>query len=128
MKDMETLIEDRQNLIQKLSKIDLTKDKTEVFKTAKEYLEIKNENKGGIVSIWLEEKKERFKNFILNKIIIDPNLPIYSENLLFDEIVNRSLRTLDSLDSLCAKIKEEWISIEMKEFLKEILEEKSINR
>ena len=38
--------------------------------------------KGGIVSIWLEEKKEKFKNFILNQIIVHLNLPIYSEKLI----------------------------------------------
>ena len=128
MKDMEALIENQRNLIEKLSKIDLTKDETEVFKTAKEYLEITDENKGGIVSIWLEKKKEKFKNFILNKIIIDPNLPIYSQKLIFTGIVNYSLLTLDSLDSVCTIIKEQWIKIEMGEFLQAIFKGKNINK
>ena len=128
MEDMEALIENQKNLIEKLSKIDLTKDETEVFKTAKEYLEIKDENKGGIVSIWLEKKKEKFKNFILNKIIIDPNFPIYSKKIIFKGIVNYSLRTLDSLDSVCTIFKEQWIHVEMNNFLDEIFEEIEINR
>ena len=128
MKDMEALIENQRNLIEKLSKIDLTKDETEGFKTAKEYLEITDENKGGIVSIWLEKKKEKFKNFILNKIIIDPNLPIYSQKLIFTGIVNYSLLTLDSLDSVCTIIKEQWIKIEMGKFLQAIFKGKNINK
>ena len=128
MKDMEALIENQRNLIEKLSKIDLTKDETEAFKTVEEYLEIKDENKGGIVSIWLEKKKEKFKNFILNKIIIDPNFPIYSKKIIFKGIVNYSLRTLDSLDSVCTIFKEQWIHVEMNNFLDEIFEEIEINR
>ena len=128
MKEMMELTENQKNLIIKLSEIDLTKDETEVSNKAKEYLEINNENKGGLVSIWLEKKKEKFKNFIFNKIIVNPNLPIYSNKLVLKGIVNYALRTLKSLDSVCSKIKEEWIDIEMSQFLQEIFQENSKNR
>ena len=128
MKEMMKLTEDQKNLIIKLSEIDLTKDETEVSDKVEEYLEINNENKGGLVSIWLEKKKEKFKNFIFNKIIVDPNLPIYNEKLVLKGIVNYSLRTLNSFDSVCSSIKEQWIDIGMSEFLQEIFQENSKNR
>lgn len=85
MEGEETLIENQKDLIKKLSEIDLTKNEMEVLEIAKEYLEINNENKGGIVFLWLERKKEKFKNFILNTIIIDSNYRYTKEKIYCKE-------------------------------------------
>ena len=122
-----TLIENQENLIKKLSKIDLTKNKKEVLETAKNYLQINSENKGGIVSLWLERKKEKFKDYLLNKIIIDPNLPIYYESTIIEGEINNALKALNSFDLVCTNIQKKWIEENMNRFLSVILKDNTSN-
>ena len=122
-----TLIENQENLIKKLSKIDLTKNKEEVLETAKNYLQINSENKGGIVSLWLERKKEKFKDYLLNKIIIDPNLPIYYESTIIEGEINNALKALNSFDLVCTNIQKKWIEENMNRFLSVILKDNTSN-
>ena len=128
MESYETLINNQKDIIKKLSEIKLVEDKSIVFEIAKKYLQINNENKAGIVSLWLEQKKQKFKDYILNKIIIDTNLPIYYENSIFGEKVNYSLEILNAIDSVYSSSKEQWIKINMNLFLNAVLEEKSTKR
>ena len=89
------------DLIKSISKIELTGDEKEAKKIAEKYLEINNDNKGGIVSLWLKEKKKKFSNFLFKQIIIDFNLPIY-----FNDRINLSLETLNSFDRVCSIMEE----------------------
>ena len=61
---MEKMIENQKEILEKLSKINLNVDERIVFENFKKILEINNENEAGIVSIWLEQKKEIFKDYI----------------------------------------------------------------
>ena len=54
MESYETLINNQKDIIKKLSEIKLVEDKSIVFEIAKKYLQINNENKAGIFSLWLE--------------------------------------------------------------------------
>ena len=117
------LIEDQRNLIETLSKIELTGDKEADEKKAEKYLEINNNNKGGIVSFWLKAKKEKFSDFILKQIIIDINLPIY-----YNKKINLSLETLNSFNKICSEMEEQWITKIKDNFLLEILNEKASSK
>ena len=128
MESYEALINNQKDIIKKLSEIKLVEDKATVFEIVKKYLQINNENKAGIVSLWLEQKKQKFKDYILNKIIIDTNLPIYYDNSIFGEKINYSLEILNTIDSVYLSSKEEWIKINMNLFLNAVLEEKSTIR
>jgi len=108
------------DLIKSISKIELTGDEKEAKKIAEKYLEINNDNKGGIVSLWLKEKKKKFSNFLFKQIIIDFNLPIY-----FNDRINLSLETLNSFDRVCSIMEEQWIKITITNFLDTILNEKT---
>ena len=121
-------IEEQQKLIEEISNIKISKDKKLAFEEAKKCLEITEENKGGIVFSWLEQKMLKFKQYLLNKIIIDTNLPIYFEETINEQQINYSLETLNSIDSACSKIKEEWIKKNMNIFLNAILNEKNSQR
>ena len=121
-------IEEQQKLIEEISNIKISKDKKLAFEEAKKCLEITEENKGGIVFSWLEQKMLKFKQYLLNKIIIDTNLPIYFEETINEQQINYSLETLNSIDSACSKIKEEWIKKNMNIFLNAILNEKNSKR
>ena len=112
------LIEAQRNLIDALSKIELTGDKKVDKKHAEKYLEINNNNQGGIVSMWLKAKKKKFSDYVLNQIIIDINLPIYDNGE-----INLSLETLNSFDTICSKMEKRWIKIVKGEFLSAILKE-----
>ena len=118
----EKLINNQKKLLKKISEILLTGDKKAAAKIAEKYLEINNENKGGIVSFWLKEKKKKFSNYILKHIIIDINLPIY-----YDDEVNLALETLNSFDDVCSRMEEQWIKVIKRNFLNNILDERSIN-
>ena len=120
----DALIQSQKELIKKLSEINLNEDKKTAYETGYKYLEITDQNKGGIVSLWLEKKKEKFKEYLLNKIIIDINLPIYYKNLTNGKR-NYSQETLNSIDSAYSKIKEQWINESMEDFLNIIFDEKS---
>ena len=121
-------IEEQQKLIEEISNIKISKDKKLAFEEAKKCLEVTEENKGGIVFSWLEQKMLKFKQYLLNKIIIDTNLPIYFEETINEQQINYSLETLNSIDSACSKIKEEWIKKNMNIFLNAILNEKNSKR
>ena len=121
-------IEEQQKLIEEISNIKISKDKKLAFEEAKKCLKITEENKGGIVFSWLEQKMLKFKQYLLNKIIIDTNLPIYFEETINEQQINYSLETLNSIDSACSKIKEEWIKKNMNIFLNAILNEKNSKR
>ena len=121
-------IEEQQKLIEEISNIKISKDKQLAFEEAKKCLEVTEENKGGIVFSWLEQKMLKFKQYLLNKIIIDTNLPIYFEETINEQQINYSLETLNSIDSACSKIKEEWIKKNMNIFLNAILNEKNSKR
>ncbi len=54
---MEKMIENQKEILNKLSKINLNEDESIVFENFKKILEINDENKAGIVSLWLEQKK-----------------------------------------------------------------------
>ena len=108
----EKLINNQKKLLKKISEILLTGDKKAAEKIAEKYLEINNENKGGIVSFWLKEKKKKFSNYILKHIIIDINLPIY-----YDDEVNLALETLNSFDDVCSRMEEQWIKVIKRNFL-----------
>ena len=112
------LIEAQRNLIDALSKIELTGGKKVDKKHAEKYLEINNNNQGGIVSMWLKAKKKKFSDYVLNQIIIDINLPIYDNGE-----INLSLETLNSFDTICSKMEKRWIKIVKGEFLSAILKE-----
>ena len=118
----EKLINNQKKLLKKISEILLTGDKKAAEKIAEKYLEINNENKGGIVSFWLKEKKKKFSNYILKHIIIDINLPIY-----YDDEVNLALETLNSFDDVCSRMEEQWIKVIKRNFLNNILDERSSN-
>ena len=108
----EKLINNQEKLLKNISEILLTGDKKAAEKIAEKYLEINNENKGGIVSFWLKEKKKKFSNYILKHIIIDINLPIY-----YDDEVNLALETLNSFDDVCSRMEEQWIKVIKRNFL-----------
>ena len=116
----EALIERQKDLIHIISEIKLTGDKKADKEIAEKYLEINNDNKGGIVSLWLKEKKKKFSDYILKQIIKDIKLPIY-----YNESINLSLETLKSFDSVCSTMEEQWITIIKNNFLNTILDEKS---
>ena len=118
----EKLINNQKKLLKNISEILLTGDKKAAEKIAEKYLEINNENKGGIVSFWLKEKKKKFSNYILKHIIIDINLPIY-----YDDEVNLALETLNSFDDVCSRMEEQWIKVIKRNFLNNILDERSSN-
>ena len=117
------LIEDQRNLIETLSKIELTGDKKVDKKHAEKYLEINNNNQGGIVSMWLKAKKKKFSDYVLNQIIIDINLPIYDNGE-----INLSLETLNSFNKICSEMEEQWITKIKDNFLLEILNEKASSK
>ena len=58
---MEKMIENQKEILNKLSKINLNEDESIVFENFKKILEINDENKAGIVSLWLEQKKKYLK-------------------------------------------------------------------
>ncbi len=108
---MEKMIENQKEILEKLSKINLNVDERIVFENFKKILEINNENEAGIVSIWLEQKKEIFKDYISTKIIIDKDLPIYFQNSIFQKKINLALETLNSIDSAYFDTIKDWIDV-----------------
>ena len=105
------MIENQKEILNKLSKINLNEDESIVFENFKKILEINNENEAGIVSIWLEQKKEIFKDYISTKIIIDKDLPIYFQNSIFQKKINLALETLNSIDSAYFDTIKDWIDV-----------------
>ena len=105
------MIENQKEILEKLSKINLNVDERIVFENFKKILEINNENEAGIVSIWLEQKKEIFKDYISTKIIIDKDLPIYFQNSIFQKKINLALETLNSIDSAYFDTIKDWIDV-----------------
>ena len=131
MKSNETfkvLIQNQKDLIKKLSEIKLNQDKLEAYKIAEGYLGITDKNNAGILSKWLEQKKEKFKDYILTKIFIDTNLPIYYHNTINRGKVNLSIEVLNALDLAYSNSVKEWISTYMNPFLEKILDEYEIQR
>ena len=122
------LIQNQKEVIKKLSEIKLGKDKLEAYKIAEGYLEITNENNAGILSICLKQKKEKFKDYILTKIFIDTNLPIYYHDTIYKGEKNLSIEVLNSLDLAYSNSVEEWVSTYMNPFLEKILDENEIQR
>ena len=122
------LIKNQKDVIKKLSGIKLGKDKLAAYKIAEGYLEITNENKAGILSIWLEQKKNKFKDYILTKIFTDTNSPIYYHDTINRGEINLSIEVLNSFDLAHDYSIKEWISIYMNPFLEKILDENEKNR
>ncbi len=122
------LIQNQKEVIKKLSEIKLGEDKLKVYKIAKGYLEITDENNAGILSIWLKQKKDKFKDYILTKIFIDTNLPIYYHDNIYNGETNLSIEVLNSLDLAYASSVKEWVYTYMKPFLEKILDENELQR
>ena len=108
------------DFLKELSKIEITHGKEAAKKIAENNLKITNDNKGGIVSLWLKEKKEKFSDYLLNKIIIDINLPIYNNRK-----INLSLEALNSFDAVCSTMEKQWIKKIKPNFIDAILNEKT---
>lgn len=73
-------------------------------------------------------KKEKFKHYILTKIFIDTNLPIYYHNTIIRGKINVSIDVLNSLDLAYDNSVKEWISTYMNPFLEKILDENELQR
>lgn len=97
-----------------------------VFEEAKAYLQLKK-SRGGIVAVWLEQKKQNFKDYILSKFILDPNLPIY-QAFLIEKKINRASATFSSIDKTCTESVEEWTDNYCDIFLNIILNPNSKRR
>ncbi len=105
------MIENQKEILNKLSKINLNEDESIVFENFKKILEINDENKAGIVSLWLEQKKKIFKDYILTNIIMKKDLPIYFQNTIIKEKRNLALETLNSIDSAYFNMIKDWIEL-----------------
>lgn len=121
-----SIIEEQKHLIESLSKITL-KDKDSDRKKVMEYLQISEHNKSDIVTIWLKQKKNSFSDYILSRIVVDPDLPIYSSNTIIGTR-NYANDTINSINKAYEISKKDWLTSYRDSFLNAVLNSKSKRR
>lgn len=92
-----------------------------------EYLQISEHNKSDIVTIWLKQKKNSFSDYILSRIVVDPDLPIYSSNTIIGTR-NYANDTINSINKAYEISKKDWLTSYRDSFLNAVLNSKSKRR
>ena len=92
-----------------------------------EYLQISEHNKSYIVTIWLKQKKNSFSDYILSRIVVDPDLPIYSSNTIIGTR-NYANDTINSINKAYEISKKDWLTSYRDSFLNAVLNSKSKRR